>query len=121
MYPTFFPTLTGNASVTAALGSNPTRVYPHGEAPQNVARPYATHQLVAGSPANYLGDLADTDHFRIQFNCYADTATAARSAAQVIREALEGSAYLVSFNGSGRDPDTNRYTYSFDMEFVQYR
>lgn len=121
MYPVFFPTLTANGSVTAALGSNPTRVYPHGEAPQNSPRPYATHQLVSGSPENYLSGAPDTDAYRIQFNCYADTATAARNAAGVIRTALEGSGYLVSFNGTTRDPDTNRYTYSFDFEFMQPR
>lgn len=121
MYPTFFPTLTADASVTAALGSNPTRVYPHSEAPQGVALPYATHQLVTGAPENYLGTTADMEGFRVQFNCYGATATAARNAAKVIREALEASAYLVSFNGSGRDPDTNHYTYSFDMEFMSAR
>lgn len=121
MYPVFFPTLTANASVTALLGSNPTRVYPHGEAPQNGALPYVTHQLVAGSPSNYLAGTPDTDRYRIQFNCYADTATGARNAAEVIREALEGSAYVESFNGSGRDPETKRYTYSFDISFTSYR
>jgi hypothetical protein len=121
MYPIFFPTLTATPAVTTALGSNPTRVYPHGEAPQGVALPYATHQLVTGSPENYLGNTADMDGYRVQFNCYGATATAARNAAKVIREALEGGAYLVSFNGTGRDPDTNNYTYGFDMEFMAER
>jgi hypothetical protein len=121
MYPIFFPTLTATSAVTTALGSNPTRVYPHGEAPQGVTLPYATHQLVTGSPENYLGNTADMDGFRVQFNCYGSTATAARNAAKVIREALESGAYLVSFNGTGRDPDTNNYTYSFDLEFMVAR
>lgn len=121
MYPVFFPTLTANGSVTAALGSNPTRVYPHGEAPQGVTLPYATHQLVTGLPENYLGTRADMDSYRVQFNCYGATATAARNAASVIRSALESSGYLVSFNGTTRDPDTNNYTYSFDFEFMSAR
>jgi hypothetical protein len=121
MYPSFFTTLTGNGSVTAALGSNPTRVFPHGEAPQGVARPYVTHQLVAGTPENYLGDTADADACRVQFNCYADTSAAAVNAASVIRAALEGIGYVVSLNGTGKDAETNRYSYSFDMEFVSSR
>lgn len=121
MYPVFFPTLAATSAVTTLLGSSPTRVYPHGEAPQGVAAPYVTHQLVLGQPENYLGDTADMDSFRVQFNCYGATATAARNAAKVIREALESTAYVVSLNGTTRDPETNNYSYSFDMEFLAVR
>lgn len=86
-----------------------------------VALPYATHQLAAGFTANYLADDADADTARIQFNCYGATSASAINAAKVIREALENRCYLVSFNGTGRDPDTNHYTYSFDLEFITPR
>jgi hypothetical protein len=121
MYPSFFSTLTGTPAVTALLGSNPTRVYPHGEAPQTVAKPYVTHQLVTGLPENYLADTADMDTCRVQFNCYGATSASALSVASAIRTALEPFGYVVSMNLTGRDPDTNNYTYSFDMEFMSAR
>lgn len=121
MYPTIFPTLTAAPAVTGVFGSSPCRVYPFGEAPQTVALPYATHQLAAGSPENYLGDTADMDSFRLQFDVYAATATAARNGASVIRDALETIGYVVSLNFTGRHAETNHYRYSFDMEFMSAR
>lgn len=121
MYPSFFATLAATPAVTAIFGSSPVRIYPHGEAPQGVALPYAVHQLVTGSPENYLATSADMDTYRIQFDVYADKPTPARNGASAIRTALESSAYLVSFNGDGRDPDTNHSRYSFDLEFMAAR
>lgn len=117
MFPATFATLKAAGAVTAIFGSNPCRIYPHGEAPQGVTLPYATQQLVGGTPENYLGDLADMDSARIQFDVYAATASAARAGAAAIRAALEGMGYVVSFNTDGRDPDTNNARHSFDMEF----
>jgi hypothetical protein len=125
MYPTFFPTLMADASVTAVLGSNPTRVWPHREAPQTGTQfyqlPYATHQLIIGSPENYLSGAPDIDGFRIQFNFYGETSAQVIEAAAAVRSALEDIAYVVSLNGTGRDPDTDNYTYSFDVEFMSSR
>lgn len=117
MYPTFFPTLTANSSVTDLLGADETRVYPHAKAPQGVVRPYVTHQIAAGSPQNYLSGDPDTDAFRIQFNCYANSVDEAREVAGVIRTALKGLGYFVSFNGDGTDPQTKKPFYSFDFDF----
>ena len=117
MFPATFATLIAAGAVTAIFGTTPCRIYPHGEAPQGVTLPYATQQLAGGQPENYLGDLADMDSARIQFDVYAATATAARAGAAAIRAALEGIGYVVSFNTDGRDPDTNNARLSFDMEF----
>lgn len=117
MFPATFAALKAAAGVTAIFGTNPVRIYPQGEAPQGVALPYATQQLVGGTPENYLGDLSDMDSARVQFDVYAATASAARAGAAAIRAALEGMGYVVSFNTDGRDPDTNNARYSFDMEF----
>jgi hypothetical protein len=121
MFPTTFATLKAAPSVTGAFGSSPCRIYPFGEAPQGVALPYATQQLVAGSVENYLGSTADMDSYRVQFDVYAATATAARNGASLIRAALESSGYVVSLNLDGRDAETNHYRYSFDMEFLATR
>ena len=65
MYPPVFATAVASPAVTALLGTNPTRLYLFGEAPQNVIKPYAVWQTVAGSPENYLGTLPDIDHWSV--------------------------------------------------------
>lgn len=121
MFPAIFATLAANVGVTGIFGSNPCRIFPHGEAPQGVTLPYATQQLVGGLPENYIGDLSNMDNARIQFDVYAASASAARAGAAAIRAALEGIGYVVSFNTDGRDPNTNNARYSFDMSFYTAR
>lgn len=67
-----------SAAVLAVLGTNPTRLWPFGRAPQNEARPYAVHQLVYGTPDNSLSCVPTEDNFGIQIDAYAKTVTAAR-------------------------------------------
>lgn len=121
MYPSFIATLKAASSVTAIFGSNPLRVAVVGGLGQTPTLPYASHQLVTGVTENYLASRSDADTYRIQFSVYAATEAAAVNGANEIREALEGTAYLVSFNGSGQDPDTKNSYYSFDMEFMSER
>jgi hypothetical protein len=121
MFPPVFATAAADAAVKVALGSNPTRLYPFGEAPQGVTAPYATFQTVSGSPENYLAQRPDSDEFRVQLDVYAATPTAARNAAKALRDALEPLGYVVSWNGEFRDADTNLYRYSFDWSHLTPR
>lgn len=121
MFPPVFATAAADPAVQSALGSNPTRLYPFGEAPQGVAKPYAVWQTVSGNPENYLAGRPDSDTFRAQIDVYADTATAARNAAKALVRALELSGYVVSFNGESRESDTNLYRFSFDWEHITPR
>jgi len=121
MYPSFIATLKAAPSVTGIFGSNPLRVALVGALGQKPTLPYAAHQLVSGSVENYLGTRADMDSYRVQFSVYAATAEGAFAGAFAIRDALESSAYVVSLNGAGRDPDTDNFYYAFDMEFMSSR
>ena len=60
-YPPVFTIAAAEPAVTALLGTSPVRMYPAGKAPQGVGKPYATYQLVYGTPENYLGDVPDID------------------------------------------------------------
>jgi len=122
MYPPVFEIAKQNAAVLAALGSNPTRLWPFGRAPQpgqpGYGVPYAVHQLVYGTPVNSLGCVPDMDNFGIQLDVYAANATDARSAAAALRDAYEGSQNpVVSWNGEDIDPPTGLYRVSFTVEF----
>lgn len=114
MIPPLFPLI--SASVTA-LGSNPIRFFPHGQATQNTAKPYATWQIVAGNPENYLGTLPDVDAALIQIDVWADTQSSASTAADQIRDALEGAMHMTSFGQTERDASTQLYRYRMDFSY----
>ncbi len=121
MYPTIFATIKASAPVTALLGTTITRFYPFGDAPQEVAKPYAVWQIVGGSPENYLGDNPDIDSYLLQIDVYALTAASARAVAEALRNAVQPVSHVVSWRGESRDPDTKNYNYSFDVDWFQSR
>ncbi|WP_028627656.1 tail completion protein gp17 [Metapseudomonas resinovorans] len=117
MFAPLFQVCAADAAVQVALGNNPVRLYPFGEAPQNVARPYAAWQGIGGAPENFLSQRPDIDRFAIQVDVYADTATAARNAAKALRDAIEPHAHITRWGGESRDPVTNHYRVSFDVDW----
>src|SRR5690554_6339966 len=106
MYPSVFELVSSDPNVTALLGSGPTRFYLFGEADQGTVLPYAVWQRVAGTPENYLGTLPDADSYTLQIDVYAHTATEARNVARALRDALEPHAYVTSWRGETREPET---------------
>lgn len=121
MYPAIFATCAASSRVRALLGTSPTRLYPFGEAPQNVTKPYAVWQTISGSPENYLGDIPDIDTHSLQVDVYAPTATAARDVAEAIRDAVEPVAHITFWGGESRDPETNNYRVNFTVDWWTQR
>jgi hypothetical protein len=117
MYPPIFSVAAADAGVTAVLGSNPTRLYPFGEASQGVASPYAVWQVVTGSPENYLAERPDLDSYTVQIDIYGDTGAQVIAAATAVRDAIELEAYIVRWGGQTKDPTTGRYRISFDSDW----
>lgn len=116
-----FQTLRSKSAVTTVFGSNPVRVFPQGAAPEGVSRPYAVFQQITGSPENYLNQRPDADDSTTQVDVYADTVDVARSAAIVIRDSVEGVSYVSAVREMGRDPDTNLYRVSVDIDWITHR
>lgn len=114
MIPPLFPLISGTVS---ALGTNPVRFYPHGQATQSTPKPYATWQIVAGTPENYLGNLPDIDAALIQIDVWADTQSSASTAADQIRDALEDQVHMTSFGNTERDAATQLYRYRMDFSY----
>lgn len=117
MYPPIFSVCSSDSGVQALLGVNPTRLYPFGEAAQGVTLPYAVWQTVGGSPENYINQVPDVDSLSIQVDIYAATPTSARAAAAALRDAIEPIAHITRWGGEVRDPDTNHYRLSFDVDW----
>jgi hypothetical protein len=107
--------------VTQLLGSNPTRLYPFGQAPQNVAKPYAVWQVIGGNPDNYISGRPDTDMFSLQVDVYAESGSSASNVGDAIRTAIELDAYTTNYNGDSRDEQTDHYRHSFDVDWIVSR
>lgn len=121
MFPPVFATLLASAPVKALLGSTPLRVYPFGEAPQDVSKPYAVYQTIVGTPENYLSDTADMDGFTVQIDVYGSTMSSTRDAASAIRVALEAVAYVTNLREPPRESQTNNFRYGMDVDFFTER
>jgi hypothetical protein len=118
MIPDIFYLLSGDVGVAALLGADDAcRVFPAGSAPPDVATPYVTWQLIAGSPENLMSDKPGSDRCVIQFDAWGDAHASTKAATLAVRDAVETVGYVVAFNPSDRDNETNRYRYSFDAEF----
>lgn len=108
--------------VTALLGSGvDLRMYPFGEAPEGVLKPYAVWQLVNGSPENYLAGRPDADGFTLQVDVYGTTSKSVRQVRDAIRDAIELRALVTRWGGESRDPATKNYRTSFDVDWIVLR
>lgn len=120
-YPPIFATCRASSAVTAILGASPTRLFLFGEAPQNVALPYATWQITGGTPENYLDTVPDIDRYSVQVDVWAETASDARDAAGALLGAIEPVAHVVSWRGEGRAEETELFRLSFDVDWFAQR
>lgn len=117
MIPPIFPILSTDATVQSLLGTSPMRAWPFGQGPHSPTYPYATWQIVIGTPENYLGETPDIDGTTIQLDVWAKTAASAEEVAIAIRDALEPHAHMVRFGSTDRDPQTSSYRLSADYQF----
>ncbi|ULL07774.1 DUF3168 domain-containing protein [Pseudomonas putida] len=122
MTPPIFQLCSQASAVTALIGSGANlRLYSFGEAPQDVAKPYAVWQLVNGEPENYLAGRPDADGFTLQVDVYGTTSTSVRQVRDAIRDAIELGAYVTRWGGEARDPTTKNYRTSFDVDWIVQR
>lgn len=110
-----------SAQVLAIFGAPNPRIYGFGEAPPNVARPYAVWQNIGGGPDNCLDTPPDSDAYSVQIDVYANTSTDATAGAGAIMLAIETEGYVTAYNGTMTDPETNLKRYSFSADFITPR
>lgn len=121
MFPPLFKAAAASTEVRALFGADPVRVYPFGEAEAGAALPYAVWQTISGNPDNFLSGRPDVDGYRTQVDIYGTTGASTLAAAMALRDALEGVAYVVAYNGQGRDPETKNFRVSFDLDWIVHR
>ncbi|MBX7275484.1 DUF3168 domain-containing protein [Pseudomonas sp. ERGC3:05] len=113
-----FKVCAASPAVTALLGAGPTRLYPHGEAPEGTAKPYVVWQVVSGSPLNYINCVPSTDRYGLQVDVYADTASSADDVVVALRRVIAQQAYITGFGIDTRDKDTHSYRKGFDVAWL---
>ena len=127
MIPPIYQLVRDHAPATALLGTNPTRFWPFAEAPRDAngipsgGTPYALWQTAYGTPFNTLACRPTEDQWGVQVDVYAPTARVSRQVAAAIRDAVEGDAYVVSWNGESKDEPTGLFRISFTVEFITDR
>ena len=117
MFPTIRALIAADATANGLLSG---RVYRHGSAPQNTARPYVTWSVPGGVPENTF-DGPTHDNFRVQVDCWHDSDSGIETVAEAVRNALETSAYCVGYLANEEDPQTGRYRISFAFDFIESR
>lgn len=103
------------------LGTSPMRLYPFGEHFDNIVYPYVVWQNIGGEPENYLGSRPDIDRYSIQIDAYATRADDVLAVADSVRNAIEGTAYIVRWGQQTMDSETKKYRYSFDVDWLVQR
>lgn len=114
MLPPIYPILSANTAVKNIAG---TRIYPHGDAPQGVARPYVTWFLVSDTPENNLSELPDIDRQAVQIDVWADSGAAAVQLAGAVRDAMEPHAHVTNIALNGREPETGLYRFAIQLDY----
>ena len=117
----FFQVCKADTTVRSLLGGALPRIYPFGEAPQSVVKPYAVYQWIGGSPYNMLNCRPDADQASLQVDVYAATAASSVEVAKAIRYAIELDSYLTGYRGTDREEATKLYRTSFDVDWIVKR
>ncbi|EMO9460300.1 DUF3168 domain-containing protein [Raoultella ornithinolytica] len=116
-----FDVCAASQAVTALIGSSPVRLYPFGLQDDNIVYPYAVWQNISGEPENYLDAPPDADRYILQVDIYSITVLSAQAVAIALRDAIEPHAYITRWGAQSRDPETKRYRYSFDVDWIVKR
>lgn len=122
MLNSFFSIMNANNAVKALLGTPVLRIYPFGtKLGTTPTMPYALFKTVSSSPYNYLGDTPDIDLSSIQVDIYSETADNVEDCFNAIRDAIEPSGYLISYNTDNTDIENNKYHITMEIDLHDER
>lgn len=119
MVPLIQAILQASPDVRAQLG-DPIRVHPR-RAPEGTSLPYATWEVVGGSPLAMLSESPPADGWRVRLTVWGETATQANGAAIAIRTEVERQGSIESYNPTPDDDDTGHFGISFDVRLLAIR
>jgi hypothetical protein len=118
MLPPIYPILSQDAATAAIVA---TRIYPHGEAPQDVASPYVTWFVVAAPPDLVLDGPPPSDRWTIQVDCWHPTSAGIVQLTSAVRSAIEQHACVTTLFLNGREPETGLYRMALQLDYLLAR
>lgn len=118
MLPNVYAVLRQSNDVKTLLG---TRIYRHGAAPQNVAKPYATWYVVIGMPELQISGVPCSDMDTIQIDCWSDTDENIESVAYAVRSALDNAGIANRIVQNNREDNTRLYRIGIEADFISSR
>lgn len=121
MIPPVFDALNASAAVKLLLGSKPLRVFPWGDAPPKVTKPYVTFYVPNGTPQNYLDNPADIDQLGTDVDIWALTGKSCEECAEAIRNVLQDYGHITRTHSLLREPETGLYNMKLEIDFWKPR
>lgn len=118
MLPPVFETLKANSSLTALVSG---RIYRHGNAPQNVVKPYITWYVVTGMPELQISGTPCSDMDTVQIDCWSDTDTQIESVALEVRNALDNAGHANRVIQNNREDETRLFRIGIEADFITSR
>jgi Protein of unknown function (DUF3168) len=106
MFPEVFAKLKASTAVRDIVD---TRIYRHGEAPQDTTRPYITWFIVVGTPENNLSDAPGMDRQTIQVDYWHQTDRGIVALATAGRDALQTYAHMTGQPVDERERETRLF------------
>jgi hypothetical protein len=117
MLPPVFQTLKASQAVKDIVGTNPPRIYRHGQAPQDVSKPYCTWFMVVGVPEGNLSDPSPVGRQTVQIDCWHQTDAGVETLADAVRDALEPVVHITSVIVDERETETKLYCIGLQADF----
>lgn len=115
--PPVFTTLKNSSAVTNLIGTNPTRCYLFGTAPQGTQQPYVVWSLPSSVPENHLDRLPVVDFDRVQLDVYATNPLDCLNLCKAIRDALEPLGHMVLKLDMGKEEPSNLHRWILQFNF----
>ena len=113
-----YQVLRSNATVVSTVG---TRIYRHGSAPQDGAKPYITWFMVTGLPQDVLNAAPCHDTDTVQIDCWSETDTGVETLAYAVRAALDSQLISNRIIIDNRETDTKLYRMTLEADFIASR
>lgn len=118
MLPNVYATLRANSTIVSTVA---TRIYRHGSAPQDVAKPYITWSMVAGTPYDNVSTAPCADRDLCQIDCWSETDNQIETLAYAVRAALDSAGISNRIVINLRETDTKLYRIGLEADFISSR
>ena len=118
MLPNVYQTLRLNSTIVSTVDK---RIYRHGSAPQNVAKPYITWFLVSGTPENNISASPCSDRDSVQIDCWSESDEQVETLAYAVRSALDSQLIANRMVVNNRENDTKLYRIALEADFIRSR